>query len=870
MQKSGNRNSDGRDGNVNVNISGGKGKYGRLTKTSPRPPPPTTTSPNNRSLGKINITNKKAKKTKVVPKSKHHTIAKPTKRKYSINNRVAAVKANKSAAAAATGKSASAKPKPKKKNASSSWNESGGGKRRSTNGIGMAISSSGPIRKSNNNNTSRSSSNNNNNFRSTVGTNYSKNNNSNKFRGRRRTNYQMRLPGTSNRYNSNTKNRISSTEDDIHFKYSDVPWFDAELQERFSANHALTTSTNITKSSATMLSSSSSSSSSVAVAAVEAKLLPRLPSESVLQSIDDELHSFSVYVRLTHTERRAREHFLHHVAEQASSAALVLPSSNNNSMNGANYYNRNNVVGGSGGRGGGGNGGGGGRAAAARERIRVIPFGSFATQEVCCFASDVDMCLWGVVECEQTPSATTTATSVDCNRDNFIGNTHGAENDDYTREDDANNDDDGGGDVETDGDGCPLLTESSLLRTMDAIQSASASAAAVAAVAFDDGTSTEVSTSAATSGGKGTEERKQQQPQSDNINHEVDECLFFIDREGEAAGEGADSNDIESIHQSGFKDSILSTIHVEEHENTHELVAANDSASASSSVEGIHFEVDGKGMKELGGCSGGGDVEVIDLTASDDAVVDDGKVSDVKSKDQQAQREKAGDARRQTYTKEENGGLPERGEDSIIEIDDDSDDDSSEVVIANQCVNQDDGNDSDSADKMSSYYRRQDPTSEVQSGRMESQASPIALLDDDSSASSSSSADLDDDCSSSDSDYEPFHSSKIEVMELSLTSNIGHNGKVLSGNGGVQQHTKNVVMGPKGKARNQVVSALVSLTRQLRRSNFTHTIECRKGARVPIINCSTRTGFEGDIAIGGHNGVDTSMYAMSQVKRFRR
>ena len=33
---------------------------------------------------------------------------------------------------------------------------------------------------------------------------------------------------------------------------------------------------------------------------------------------------------------------------------------------------------------------------------------------------------------------------------------------------------------------------------------------------------------------------------------------------------------------------------------------------------------------------------------------------------------------------------------------------------------------------------------------------------------------------------------------------------------------------------------------------------------------STRTGFEGDIAVGGHNGVDTSMYAQTQVGRFER
>jgi hypothetical protein len=63
----------------------------------------------------------------------------------------------------------------------------------------------------------------------------------------------------------------------------------------------------------------------------------------------------------------------------------------------------------------------------------------------------------------------------------------------------------------------------------------------------------------------------------------------------------------------------------------------------------------------------------------------------------------------------------------------------------------------------------------------------------------------------------------------------------------------------------------LSLTRQLRMSSkFTHTIECRTKARVPIINRSARMGFEGDIAIGGHNGVDTSMYAKSQAKGFRR
>ena len=76
--------------------------------------------------------------------------------------------------------------------------------------------------------------------------------------------------------------------------------------------------------------------------------------------------------------------------------------------------------------------------------------------------------------------------------------------------------------------------------------------------------------------------------------------------------------------------------------------------------------------------------------------------------------------------------------------------------------------------------------------------------------------------------------------------------------------------GPTGKVRARVLAVLQGLTRQLRRSSFTHTIECRSRARVPIVNCATRTGFEGDIAVGGHNGVDTSTYAMDQVGRFNR
>ena len=41
--------------------------------------------------------------------------------------------------------------------------------------------------------------------------------------------------------------------------------------------------------------------------------------------------------------------------------------------------------------------GGGGGGDEEVEEVRVAPFGSFATQEVCIFSSDVDMCIWGAV-----------------------------------------------------------------------------------------------------------------------------------------------------------------------------------------------------------------------------------------------------------------------------------------------------------------------------------------------------------------------------------------------------------------------------------------------------------------------------------------
>ena len=207
--------------------------------------------------------------------------------------------------------------------------------------------------------------------------------------------------------------------------------------------------------------------------------------------------------------------------------------------------------------------------------------------------------------------------------------------------------------------------------------------------------------------------------------------------------------------------------------------------------------------------------------------------------------------------------------------DDTKDDDDSEVIVVDS-----DSDSDDDADPMASYYNRQDGNSPANNeGRNEAPPSAsrsVVLLDEDSSSDDEDVVEdlTHDDSSSSDDEDEPSSPPQTpqktnEVLELSVTSNKPTLDRRESSSSIVRFADK-PSFGPTGKARTHVVSALLSLTRQLKRSSHVHTIECRSKARVPIINCSTRTGFEGDIAIGGHNGVDTSMYALSQVQRFSR
>jgi len=309
-------------------------------------------------------------------------------------------------------------------------------------------------------------------------------------------------------------------------------------------------------------------------------------------------------------------------------------------------------------------------------------------------------------------------------------------------------------------------------------------------------------------------------------------------------------------------------------------VVTTASATASSSTnmtDDFQFIIDKEGVKEFGGLN---DEDEENEKVEDQRVIDDllGHAEGC-----EALSSSAAAAAAATTTTSSTGvtidGKSTQG--TIVERNDDG---SYIVAIDDGNEKNDDSDDDDSADKLSSYYqRRNNRHDDITTTSPTKPSSLLTVIcrdnvdtsDDENEYLKHNSSDGDsseDDDGSIDSDNELSLPSKtvaattnaatpsrynMEVMELSVTSN----------NNNTQAAA--VVVGPRGKTRTRVVSTLLCLTRQLRMSShYVHTIECRTKARVPIINCSTRMGFEGDIAIGGHNGVDTSMYAQVQSARY--
>ena len=77
--------------------------------------------------------------------------------------------------------------------------------------------------------------------------------------------------------------------------------------------------------------------------------------------------------------------------------------------------------------------------------------------------------------------------------------------------------------------------------------------------------------------------------------------------------------------------------------------------------------------------------------------------------------------------------------------------------------------------------------------------------------------------------------------------------------------------GPQGETKVLICRSLNLLQKRLRRKgSIIEQSHVRKHARIPIVNMLTCFGYEVDIALGGHNGADTSSYATSQIAKFER
>ncbi len=147
----------------------------------------------------------------------------------------------------------------------------------------------------------------------------------------------------------------------------------------------------------------------------------------------------------------------------------------------------------------------------------------------------------------------------------------------------------------------------------------------------------------------------------------------------------------------------------------------------------------------------------------------------------------------------------------------------------------DESDDDDSADKMESYQRSQAKSTEVQPNY----ARYVSL----SSESSDDESVLDDD------------DTNVNNMHVSFFNNP------------LQARA-----GPTGRIRNKVLDALGSFRQDIRSMNskWIRKVTFITKARVPILKMDTTLGVEVDVAIGGHNGTDTSQFAAKQSELYKR
>ena len=135
-------------------------------------------------------------------------------------------------------------------------------------------------------------------------------------------------------------------------------------------------------------------------------------------------------------------------------------------------------------------------------------------------------------------------------------------------------------------------------------------------------------------------------------------------------------------------------------------------------------------------------------------------------------------------------------------------------------------------------------------------------IDDEEYKAVFASFDQDDDDYSGDSDYGNDNTNDGKgKMEVSFFHGATPTNPLASRRSSTQ-------LGPTGETRVQVVRALNTLSRRLRKQSWSTQVTVRKHAKVPIVNLLTTFAFELDLCVGGHNGTDTSSYARCYIEQY--
>ena len=665
-------------------------------------------------------------------------------------------------------------------------------------------------------------------------------------------------------------------------RMEEVPWFD----ERLLGENALRDSPPVGAATSTSTAAADAdASSSTSTASL---ILPTTGiSEEALVRLDAELEAFSNYVKLSSVEFEARAYVVEHVRELATQL-FQRPTLNNNGA-GQNKRKRrrrldtwsdderdnDNSKRDGDGEGGDDDDDGG---SDDDDKVRVEQFGSFSAPEVCTFLSDVDMALWGVVPPTEA----------------FLGGgtgTHTRFGDDLV----ADGDDD---DEDSKDDEAPKLSQSALQRTMEALDAASAARSAALSSkeppgplqrwreALADRPSDEaVSVSNAALGSV--------EEQAGRGGNDA-EGLFVIDREGNfdddaqqrdvpvAAENGNDGDDNQqrAVLPNGDakiegkkKGSIVTNAGLDakgeekkdgedflflvDREGARELGHEekgdkdNERGANSQHKEAINFTR--VGSSDIKSHGGGGDSRsdgkisgaVVDLT--EESIEKPSAASqhddDTASGQAKQQVESAANAAAREPLATTDAKTPAEQNDVII-INDEEDEESKEAEESNSI------SDDDNADKMENFNNREDESvpDGVPDGK---QQYVIDLLSDDS-----------------DSDNDDNYHVRFRYSIDTEPPNVENDDDEVEVSFVRHQPKQPLLVGPTGKTKEKIVLALKKLGKKLWASQLTDTVEVRRHAKVPIIAMATRLGFDGDIAIAGQNGADTSKYATAQVRRY--